>query len=228
MDSNETWFAVYLGRAEAAAHAGFLRMYRSRDTNSRRIVEQQVSIHGKLDRKPIDHDATCRVVMTRKQGRMAPLEVTYSDGKAASQIKFVGGRMQATGSAAAENNDAVPDDVMPTYGVFALAGGIYNQPEASVSFTPLTESNGFLGTSGAKLVCNGQTGLTPFPTATPLWEVVWFSAEETRVQAFYFDDKGELIQADWGGSRARRVATEAEAKPVPKPSRSGRQKKVVG
>lgn len=227
MDSSETWFAVHLGRSGATSHAGFLRMYRSRDTNSRRIVEQQVSIHGKLDRRAIDHDATCRVVMTRKQGRMVPLEVTFNDGKAESQIKFSAGRMQATGSAASENNDAVPDDVMPTYGVFALAAAIYNQPEASVTFTPLTEATGHLGT-GAKLVCTGQTGLTPFPSPVPLWEVVWFTAEGTRVQAFYFDDKGELTQADWGGSRAVRVANEALAKPAPKPSRSGRQKKVAG
>jgi len=227
MDSNETWFAVHLGKTGATSHSGYLRMYRSRDTNSRRVIEQQVSIHGKLDRKPIDHDATCRIVITRKQGRMVPIEVNYTEGKSASSIKFANGRMQASGTAAGENNDSVPDDVMPTYGAFALAAAIFNQPEASVTFTPLTESSGYLGT-GAKLVCNGQTGITPFATTTPLWEVVWLTAEGTKVQAFYFDDKGELAQADWGGSRAQRVANEAAAKPAPKPSRSGRQKKVAG
>ncbi|MBE7493183.1 MAG: hypothetical protein HS108_15690 [Planctomycetes bacterium] len=226
MDSSEIWFAVHLGRAASASHAGFLRVYRSRDTNSRRIIDQQVSIHGRLDRRAIDHEATCRVVLTRKQGRLVPLEVAYNDGQQSSQIRFAGGRMQAQGSAASENNDAVPDDVMPTYAVFALASAIYNQPEASLTFTPLTEGSGHLGT-GAKLLCCGRTGTTPFPTAAPLWEVIWLNAEGTRVQAFYFDDKGELAQADWGSSRAVRVATEVQARPAPKPSRSGRQKKVT-
>ncbi len=228
MESSEHWFAVHLGRSSSPPHAGFLKLTRARDTNSRRIVEQQVSIHGRLDKRAIDTEARCKLVLTRRQGRFVPLEVDFADGQITSQLRFAQGRIQATGSAAGENGDAVSDDVMPTFGVFALAAGIFNQPEASVTFTPLTEATGRLGTAGSKLVCNGLTSETPFPSQTPLWEVVWFTPEGTQVQAFYFDNEGNLVQADWGGSRARRVATEAESKPAPKPSRSGRQKKVAG
>lgn len=228
MDSSEQWFAVHLGRSSNPPHAGWLKITRSRDTNSRRIIVQQVSIHGRLDKRAIDTDAVCKLVLTRRQGRFVPLEVDYADGPVVSQLRFAQGRMQATGSAASENGDPIPDDVMPTFGVFALAATMYNQPEASVTFTPMTEASGRAGTAGSKLVCAGLTTETPFPSTAPLWEVVWFTPEGTRVQAFYFDDEGDLVQADWGGSRARRVATEAEAKPAPKPSRSGRQKKVAG
>ena len=227
MSTNETWFAVHLGRSAAAPHAGWLHMKRTRDTNSRRVIEQQVSIHGRLDGRAVRTDANCRVALTRRQGRLVPLEAQISDGERASHLRIEGGRLHASGAAASQQGDAAPDDAMPTYAVFALAQGIYNQPESSLRFTPLNEVTGQFGTPGAKLVCTGTARKTPFPSPVPLWEVIWFSPEGTRVQAFYFDDKGEMVQADWGGSRARMVDSEVEATPPPKPSRSGRTRKIA-
>jgi hypothetical protein len=228
MSTKETWYAVHLGRSAQAPHAGWLRLARTRDTNSRRLIEQQVSIHGRLDGRAIHTNATCRIALTRREGRLVPLESSISEGDRSAQLRFDSGRMHASGLASSQDGDAAPDDALPTYAVFAMAQGIYNQAESSLAFTPVTEMTGQFGTSGAKLVCMGKVVETPFPSDEPLWEVIWLSPEGTRVQAFYFDEEGELAQADWGGSRARRVATEAEAKPVPKPGRSTRVKKVAG
>lgn len=226
MSTTESWFAIYLGRGEHTSHSGILRLRRARDTNNRRVIDQQVHIHGRLDGRTIKTDAKCRIALTRKQGRLVPQELVFSDGPRTTQIRFAGGRIETQGQAADQNGEVVPDDAMPTYAIFALAAAIYNQPEASIIFTPMSELTGQLGTSGNKLVCTGQTTETPFETPVPLWEVVWFSAEGTRMQAFYFDAKGELEQADWGGSRACAVASQAEATPPPKPARSGRTRKV--
>lgn len=228
MSTKETWYAVHLGRSAQAPHAGWLRLARTRDTNSRRVIEQQVSIHGRLDGRTIHTDATCRIALTRREGRLVPLEAHIKEGEREADLRFSAGRLHAAGAAASQDGDAVPDDALPTYAVFAMAQGIFNQPESSLTFTPVTEMTGQFGTAGAKLLCSGQVEETPFLSPLPLWEVIWFSPEGTRVQAFYFDNEGELVQADWGGSRARRVATEAEAKPAPRPARSTRVKKVAG
>lgn len=229
MESSQHWYAVHLGKTSQAPHAGWLRVYKSRDTNGRRTLEQQVSIHGKLDGRALHQEATCRVVLTRRQGRMVPLEVEYQDAARQCGLRFHEGRLEASGCAAGENGDALPDDVMPVYGVVALAQGIHNQEGASLTFTPLVETTGQLGSPGSKLVCQGKTEKTPFPGADPLWCVQWLSPEGTQIQAFYFDDEGELLQANWGGSRCRLVESESAARPPEKSSgKSVRRPKVAG
>ena len=91
---------------------------------------------------------------------------------------------------------------------------IYNQPEATMNFDAIVDSTGALCGHDAKLVAKGMTRKTPFPTLDPLWEVQWLSNEGTRIQAFYFDDEGTLEQADWGGTAARLVQTEDDARPA--------------
>lgn len=116
MQSNETWFAIHLGRPETANHAGFLRMYRAKDTNSRRVIEQTVSIHGRVDRRAIDHDAVCKLILARRQGRLVPLELEYNGSGTVSNVKFASGRLNATGAAAGANNEPAPDDGCPRSG----------------------------------------------------------------------------------------------------------------
>ena len=206
----ELWYQVYLTSKDKHVHAGHFHVLKTRDMNGRRVLDQEIIFHG----PGINHEARCRMVLERKAGRFVPVSVRYTEPRLESRMSFEQGRINATGAAESHDGSPVPDDAMPTYGIATLAQAIYNQPEASMNFDALADSTGAICGSDAQLRAHGTTRKTPFPTLDPLWEVEWLSNEGTRIQGFYFDDEGTLIQADWGGTAARLVDSAEAARPV--------------
>ena len=206
----DLWYQVYLMQEGKHVHAGHFHVVRTRDADGHRVLDQQIIFHG----PGVDHEARSRMVLERRGGRYMPISVRYTEPTLEARMSFEQGRIHATGAAESHDGSSVPDDAMPTYGIATLANTIYNQPEATLNFDAMVDSTGAMCGHDAKLVAKGMTRKTPFPTLDPLWEVQWLSNEGTRVQAFYFDDEGTLEQADWGGTAARLVQTEEDARPA--------------
>jgi hypothetical protein len=213
MSSKEHWYAVHLEQAKNTPHAGFYHVRVDRDEAGHRVLNYQIAFRGEIEDTELDHEASCRIVLERHHGRFTPLEIEYHEPSHAAHMQFVNGHIRATGAAAGHDGASVPDDVIPTYAISVLAEGIYNQPEASVLFSGITEGTGIICASEAKLVAKGKTGNTPFKSRHELWRVDWLSHEGLLTQSFYFSDEGVLEQADWGASRARLVETPEEAIP---------------
>jgi hypothetical protein len=210
----DNWYAVYIVRGDEAVHAGHLHVKAQRN-NGCRVLEQNIAINA-----DVEHKARCVLTMERRGGRLVPLEEEYRDRAASTHLEFARGRLRADGSGRENDGDPCPDDVMPTYGVASLAKSIYNQPGASLAFTPMTDSNGDLGSHGSRLVCRGLTDKTPLPVDGEVWKVEWLSPEESVVQTFYFNDEGVVVLADWGGSygvlaESERAAREPDSKALP-------------
>lgn len=216
-EHDSLWYAVYRVHEGRVLHAGSYHMDLSRDEQGHRVQDHRIKIHG----QGIDHEAHCRLVLERRAGRFVPLRLDYDETDKQSSISFSEGRIHGTGAAGSHDGAPLPDDAMPTYGIPLLAQAIYNQPESSLSFDALVDATGAMCGADAKLVARGRTSDTPFPTDGKLWEVVWFSNEGTRIQAFYFTDEGTLAQADWGDTRARLVEGEEQATPVPSEAAEG-------
>ncbi len=203
------WYAVYLEKDGKATHAGHLHVQSHRQGDLR-VLEQDISIQGE-----VNHNARCVLTLTRSGGRLLPVELKYRDARTSTQLDFHEGRLKASGGGRDNDGDACPNDVMPTYGVASLAKSIFNQPDASVSFTPMTDSNGDIGASGSRLVARGHTRKAPFPLDEDCWQVDWLSPEGSVVQSFFFNDDGVVVQADWGGSLGVLVESQQAAASPP-------------
>lgn len=223
--STEHWYAIYVGQGAAALHNGSLRVQSKRDGGNRKI-SQDVVLRGAGPERT-DFKAKCVLQLKRTGGRLVPESYSYRDNTHDCSCEFEGGRLDASGNGSEHDGEPYAADVMPGYGLFALASTIFNQPEASASVTVLHEGAAEQGQSGGKLLAMGQTRETPFGTERPLWRVDWLGAEGNRVQSFYFDDEGTMQQADWGGSQARLVDSKEAATPPRRTGRSGRSKKVT-
>jgi hypothetical protein len=197
----EHWYAIYADQN----HVGHMRVIDRRDDEGVRHLEQTVHL---IAQDGVTHDATSLLRLLRKDGRYVPLGYRYKDTRQECNVEFKDGRIAADGSAADHDGALAPGDVMPTYGVQALASCIFNQPSSQLTFTPMTDSDASLGKGGCRLVCRGQAE----HEGELLWEVIWLNAAGTRIQAFYFDDKAVMRRADWGGTRARLVEHEALAR----------------
>jgi hypothetical protein len=200
------WYAVYLVRAGEATHAGHLHVQSHRDGDAR-VLEQNITIEGE-----VNHRARCVLTLKRSGGRLLPLDLKYKDSHTSTHLEFHEGRLRASGGGRENHGDSCPSDVMPTYGVASLAKSIFNQPDASVTFTPMTDSNGDLGAHGSRLVARGLTDHSPFPIVAKCWQVDWLSPEGSVVQSFYFNDEGVVVQANWGGSLGVLAVSEQAAK----------------
>jgi hypothetical protein len=204
-ESNEEhWYAIYAEQS----HVGHMRVTNHRDDDGVRHLKQTVHLDGEIGAEELPHDASSSLRLIRKNGRYVPLSYQYEDRGQRCNVTFRDGRLHADGSAADHDGALAPDDVMPTYGVQALASCIYNQPGSQLTFTPMTDSDASFGKGGCKLVCSGQVE----HEGERLWEVIWLNATGTRIQAFYFDDRAVMQRADWGGTRARLVEHEALAR----------------
>lgn len=213
MSIKDHWYAVHLGKDEDAPHAGFYHVMADRDEDGHRVINYQIAFKGAIDGRELDHEASCRVILERKGGRFAPLEIEYHEPSHAAYMSFVDGHVSANGAAAGHDGDIMPDNVIPTHAISLLAEGIYNQKEASVLFSAIAEGTGSICATEAKLVARGKTSDTPFKTNEELWKVDWLSHEGVHSQSFYFTDEGLLVQADWGGSKARLVTNPDNAFP---------------
>ena len=200
------WYSVYLVKGADATHAGHLHVQSHRQGDIR-VLEQNITIEGE-----VNHKARCLLTLTRSGGRLLPLELKYRDGNTSTHLEFQDGRLKASGGGRDNDGDSCPNDVMPTYGVASLAKSIYNQPDATISFTPMTDSNGDVGAHGSRLVARGLTDQTPLPTREKCWAVSWLSPEGSEIQSFYFNNEGVVVQADWGGSLGVLAGSEQAAK----------------
>lgn len=223
--STEHWYAIYVGAGPAAQHQGSLRVQIKRDGGSRKIT-QEVMIRG-IGPEGADYKAKSVLSLKRTGGRLVPVESSFKDNSHDCDVEFENGRLNASGDASSHDGEPYPDDIMPGYGLFALASTIFDQEESSISVTVLHEGSTEIGHSGAKLLATGPATNAPFGSTVPLWGVDWLGAEGNRVQSFYFDAEGTLVQADWGGSKARLVDSKEAAAPPRRTGRSGRSKKVT-
>lgn len=213
MSTKDHWYAVHLGTGRDAPHAGFYHVKEERDEAGHRVLNYQIAFKGELDGRQLDHEAACRIVLERREGRFAPLEIEYHEPSHAAKMTFRDSHLHGTGAAAGHDGVSLPDDVIPTHAIALLAEGIYNQREASLQFSAIAEGTGAICASEARLVGRGKTDEMPFKTIEELWRVDWLSHEGILSQSFYFNDEGLLMQADWGGSTARLVTNPQDAVP---------------